>query len=109
MPVSLANLRDRRALATKDLGEFGTLNIWYNVGKISPGYFQAKRDNPHPEKEFLVELNMDLVVDWDIQDENGEKLPITHEVMRELDYALLNLINDMVKEASDPLKQSGKP
>lgn len=106
MPVSLTNLRERRALATKDLGEFGQLNVWYNVGKTSPGYFQRKAKTP--DKAFLIEMITDLVVDWDVTDETGETLPITEETLNELDYAFLNLVVDLMKEASDPLTRSGK-
>jgi hypothetical protein len=91
MAITLMQLREReRRIEVEYSGQ--TLGVTYTPGAVTPelvSQVAAREGEPGSEVETMVMALERAVVEWEVLDEQDEKLPPTPEVMRRLPISFL--------------------
>lgn len=58
-------------------------------------------DDPAEQTRFLIDILCDLVIQWEIEDEDGEPLPIEPASLMDLESRLVWSIYTAIREARD--------
>ncbi len=89
MPVRLSHIRAGVKTLEMDLGE-GTLCLTYRVGRITPEI--VDRVDQVRNIDDIVELLLEWLSSWDMEDDEGQVLPVSEETLRALPMPFLRAI-----------------
>ena len=70
---------------------------------------QSEAQNEGQTPASFVRLLEDVVVWMDIEDDNGNNIPINHDNLMKLPYAVLSSVLELVNNAVNPEKKSPTP
>lgn len=100
MPISLSSIMAKRAKLTISVDEGQELNVTYRVYSVkeSEQYVQRLREPGAIADVELSKRLADIVVDWDLVDDDGEKVPLDYEHVAELPPVLVGYILRKVTE-----------
>jgi len=76
-------------------GEEDVVNVTYRPGALTIGIadkLKELRDNPMADLEVAEVFLLPLITKWDLQDENGNELPVTREVFAQIPIEFLGMI-----------------
>lgn len=91
---------DKTRVATVDFGDDDTLNVTYSPAALTPRLESQLSDANTSEQ--MAHLVLSLVKDWDLVEENGEKVAL--ELERLLDLPLIVLSTTVSAVARDIAK-----
>lgn len=82
-----------------DFGEDGDLNLEFDPRKLTVGAVKemsaAGREQDYGR---LAEIFFDILTDWDLLDDDGEKMPYTEEAINALGFVtFINIVAEMGK------------
>lgn len=108
MALKISNLAaDERTVSFVYAGE--DVTIVYRPSKFTPSIAAAAEGVAEQEViERLVGRLADMLVRWDVLDDDGSELPTSEDVIRELPFRFLNTIIMRVAEDSRPEASSGR-
>lgn len=106
MPISLEALRKRTSKVSHTFEDGSSITLEFRVGELTEDKVQAALNGP--SNHVGVDALPGIITAWDLEDENGETLPITTETFKQLDYPLLSFLFQLVRQAEDPFLKSGK-
>lgn len=106
MPISLEALRKRTSKVTHIFEDGSSITIEFRVGALTEDSIQEALQGP--ASHVAIDALPNIITDWDLVDENGEKLPITTETFKQLDYPLLTFLFRLIRDAEDPFLKRGK-
>jgi hypothetical protein len=90
-------------LKTNDGGRF---NVTYRPGAISPQMSREVQHLAESDSEIIgmYEMAAAIIADWELEDDNGQPIPVTAEAMEsnDIDTPLLNWIMERVIEDAKP-------
>ncbi|MGI6376429.1 MAG: hypothetical protein GX601_06710 [Anaerolineales bacterium] len=101
-----------------DLGRERTISVQYEGAAIAVTFSpkaanaewleQMASDADERSKSF-VELLADVLVHWDVEDDDGQPLPPTAQILRQVPFDLLNLLGEQILESLAPKKANARP
>lgn len=106
MPVSLSKLTNATDDLAIPLGDDGdVLNVTYRTNAITPKYL-ARYENEKSVAGFVSAIK-ELVVSWDLLDDEGAVVPID-DGLSELGIHILSALYEKIVQAARPLSKSKK-
>jgi hydrogenase maturation factor len=108
VPISLNQLRERKATTTLDLGDGLSIQLVYKPNEITPGYLDSV--SKETDLMALARVVARIISSWDITDDDGVAMSVTDETAAQLGIQLLNEIITTVASDMRPLaaKRNGK-
>lgn len=105
MPINLNHIKnDKRTISFQYFGEEG--KVTYRPGALTPMVENALRDAE--DNTVLIDTLCDMITDWEVVDEAGEKVPIEADVLNGLSNALLGAILQACREDMLPKSKNGR-
>lgn len=101
MPISLNQLRERKATTTLDLGDGLSIQLVYKPNEITPGYLDSV--SKETDLMALARVVSRIVASWDITDDAGVAMPVSDDTAAQLGIQLLNEIITIVASDMRPL------
>ena len=106
---SVASMRDRQKVVTVEFdGQSG--DIWYKPWVITPRAMREMRDASDDEQDSIGRIMDQLcrfVSDWELLDEDGQRLPVTVETMTNLPNPFLLAVLNAVIADMQPTPTTG--
>lgn len=108
----LSGNREEVIKSTIDFGENGTLTMWSTPGKLTVS--TARRLTlAEKQSDFgtLVDILLSVIVDWDMVDDNDEKLPLEPGSLDGMPISgLMTMLDAMGKSSTqEPTKPASSP
>lgn len=101
--ISAAAMKTREKVVAVEFDGM-TADVWYRPWVITPRVMREMRDTPDEEQDNIGRIMDQLsrfVSAWDVLDEQGDRLPVSVEVMTELPNPfLLAVLNAVVADMS---------
>lgn len=99
MPIKLSDLKKKtKRVSLEILGE--TLAVEYRPGAITPVFLSALQD------ETLAAALPQIITWWDLQDEDGEMIPIDEDSLKNDGFIELNktILGALLEDIANPTK-----
>ena len=111
--MKLSELTNRRVELSVPV-EGGELKFAYNAAVYTPAFQEELRAKRSVDDEEETVLNFysfafpKLVVDWDIEDEKGKRLPVTSETVRRIPMEVLDAMLSEINKHRRPFESAPK-
>ncbi len=102
MPFVLSKKKDTTRPKLIDIdGE--TIALQFRPAKLTFAFDKALREMSGPEpEEMLAEKILEVVADWDLESEPGEKVPLTVDALMDVPSEILMAVLRGVRSAGSP-------
>jgi hypothetical protein len=105
MPISLSHMKnDKRTLTVHYFGD--ECNVTYRPSALTPVTENALRDAE--DNTTLIDTLAEMIVAWDVLDEEGKPLPIEADVLNQLPNAFLGHVLQACREDMLPKSRNGR-
>lgn len=105
MPLNLANIKnDKRTLTITTM--WGDCEVTYKPSALTPTVEDEMR--AADDTRALIDTLCDMLLAWDVLDDEGEPLPITPAVLSAIPNALLGAIMQGCREDMIPKARNGR-
>lgn len=105
MPLNLGNIKnDKRTLNINTM--WGDCEVTYKPSALTPTIEDELR--AADDTRVLIDVLCDMLMAWDVVDEDGQPLPLTPEVLSTIPNALLGAIMQGCREDMIPKPKSGR-
>ena len=109
MPVSRSHLtRPRPREVVVDFGEGDTLSITFDSNAITPAWMYRVEVIQNEMDSMLLSRQLaDIILGWDLVEENGSEFPPTAENLAVLSYPMQTTLLGKIVEAAMPGSEEG--
>lgn len=76
-------------------------DVWYRASVLTPR-FMREMEEVTSNVEKTVEMLRRIVTQWDVLDDTGERVPVTHESVQDFDFTFLNAVITAVMADINP-------
>ena len=105
MPVSLSQLQNRRKTVEIEY-DTETVQVVYNPAAITVKTLQELTSGDDKAHALIRNLQL-FMVDWDVEDGDGNKVPISAELLEELPIDFLVAISEGIDKDVQPGEAKG--
>jgi hypothetical protein len=119
MPATLSHLSRNKGRLTHTFEDGATVTITYRPGRITPrqlhradalaarGEDQLTQAEQRELMDEQTRLLASALIDWDLQDDQGQPIPPTREGLEDVDYEAQQIILEWIVEDSQLGKSNG--